>query len=178
MGNPPTPTQGDRPTPARRARREPTEASSDLTMVRFSLYFLFQSFVAGKGRGSKKKSKAAGRGCKGSLGRGERERERDGDAGRDPGWSWLSVGAAREPGLQRFAPAPPVEQEPSKRWLWGNRCRDPQVPPPGLLSRPPPPHPPPLPPPRLLRWQRGSARCARELPAIPERSPEVWDAAE
>ena len=96
-------------------------------MVRFSLYFLFQSFVAGKGRGSKKKSKAAGRGCKGALGRGERERERDGDAGRDPGWSWLSVGAAREPGLQRFAPAPPVEQEPSKRWLWGNRCRDPQA---------------------------------------------------
>lgn len=36
-------------------------ALSDLTMVRFSRHFLFQSFDAGKGTGSKKKSSAVGK---------------------------------------------------------------------------------------------------------------------
>lgn len=109
--------------------------------------FFFSLSLQGRGGVPKRSQRQHGEAVRDPWGGGrERERARDGDAGRDPGWSWLSVGAAREPGLQRFAPAPPVEQEPRKRWLWGIRCRDPQVPPPGLLSRPPPPHPPPLPP--------------------------------
>lgn len=76
MGNPPTPTQGDRPTPARGRAAGMTEASSDLTMVRFSLYFLFPVFrCRGRGRGSKKEVKGS-REARDPWGGGERERKR------------------------------------------------------------------------------------------------------
>lgn len=146
-------------------------ALSDLTMVRFSRYFLFQSFGAGKGRGSEKKSSAVGKKPTRSFGV---IRKKDTETqGETVIRKVRAFEAARESGsLGTSRPAQPVEQvdrsdrkRPRVRWVhsFGNR----QVPPRGPLSRSPPPaldaH--------SLRSQCGFARHALELLEIQKRRP-------
>ncbi|ELK08299.1 hypothetical protein PAL_GLEAN10012352 [Pteropus alecto] len=103
-------------------------ALSDLTMVRFSRYFLFQSFSAGKGRGSEKKSSAVGKKLTRSFGViRKKDTETQGEIATR---KHRAFEAARESGSRGTSrPAQPVEQvyrserkRPRVRWV--HSCRN------------------------------------------------------
>lgn len=106
-----TGSRPQRPPPARRGSATRPQRSprtpSDLAMVRFSRYFLFQLFRAEKGRGSEHKSRALGRGTAGDLlGSSQRERERRQKIQGETATQTLEW----EAGARGKRPAQPVEQ--------------------------------------------------------------------